>query len=70
MNKKPIQKEILSFFSNKTLLKILKYNNEFRKEFNLNFLEIDELYYLNNKIENNELYVKIINNFKNSSSNR
>ena len=30
---KPIIKEILSFFSDINLLKLLKYNLEFRKEF-------------------------------------
>ena len=38
---KPIKKEILSFFSDINLLKILKYNLEFRKEFYLDNSKID-----------------------------
>ncbi len=38
---KPITKEILSFFSDINLLKILKYNLEFRKEFYLDNPKID-----------------------------
>ena len=61
---KPVKKEILSFFNYRNLLKILKYNLEFRKEFFLDNPKIDELFNLNDDKDNEELYIKTIYYFK------
>ena len=60
----PIKKEILSFFSYKKLLKILKYNIKLRKEFYLNNSELDKFFSKNKEIKNDKLYIDIINKYK------
>jgi len=61
---KPVKKEILSFFNYRNLLKILKYNLEFRKEFYLDKSKIDQFFNLNDDKDNEELYIKTIYDYK------
>ena len=60
----PVKKEILSFFSYKKLLKIIKYNTKLRKEFYLNNPELDNFFSKNKEIKNEKLYIDIINKYK------